>query len=143
MGKIISFDEFKKSAQEVREDMHSPESEEHSDEQYYMFFQNLASIKHYVEEIMKYDPMDIDNLLKNGHDWASDHVATSKDDLGEVAEWIRNEMEGEGEGEESPSMMGVVQPEIEVEIEDEKDEEGENKGDEEGDSEEDRGGDDD
>ena len=101
-----------------------------------MFFANLTSIKHYIEEILKMDPAAVDKYLKNGHDWAADHIATSKDDIQEVADWIRNEMEGAGSSEESGEEM--IEPEnIEVEVEetpeveDEEKEEGEEDEDEE------------
>ena len=91
MDRIVSFDDFKKKASHLSEE--APMEETHEEgHQHYMFFQNLASIKHYIEEILKMNPDDIDNLIKNGHDWASDHIATSKDDVQEVAEWLRNEL---------------------------------------------------
>lgn len=125
MERIVSFDDFKKKASEIAEDDHM---EGGSEKQHYMFFQNLASIKHYIDEIMKMNPDEVDNLLKNGHDWAADHIATSKDDIQEVAEWIRNEMEGgNGEapaGEEEEEVL--VEPEnVEVEVEEPEVEDGE------------------
>lgn len=125
MERIVSFDDFKKKASEIAEDDHMEGGEE---KQHYMFFQNLASIKHYIDEIMKMSPEEIDNLLKNGHDWAADHIATSKDDIQEVAEWIRNEMEGGSEeapaGEEEEEVL--VEPEnVEVEVEEPEVEDGE------------------
>jgi hypothetical protein len=127
MERIVSFDDFKKKAMEIAEDDNMEGGQE---KQHYMFFANLTSIKHYIEEILKMDPEEVDKYLKNGHDWAADHIATSKDDIQEVADWIRNEMEGEGSSEESGEEM--IEPEnIEVEVEetpeveDEEKEEGE------------------
>ena len=120
MERIVSFEDFKKKATEIVED-HNTEGEH--GKQHYMFFQNLASIKHYIDEIMKMNPDDVDNLIKNGHDWAADHIATSKDDIQEVADWIRNEMgeeeeEDEEDEEEDGEETGIIEPEdIEVEIE--------------------------
>jgi hypothetical protein len=115
MERIASFDDFKKKAMEIAEDDNNMES----GKQHYMFFANLTSIKHYIEEILKMDPEEVDNHLKNGHDWAADHIATSKDDIQEVADWIRNEMEGAGSSEESGEEM--IEPEN-IEVEDEDDE---------------------
>jgi hypothetical protein len=56
----------------------------------YMFFQNLKTIKDEVEELMKMDKDKIEALLSNGHDWASDHIATSKDDVEEVKNFLMN-----------------------------------------------------
>jgi hypothetical protein len=119
MERIVSFDDFKKKAMEIVEDDHMEGGQE---KQHYMFFANLTSIKHYIEEILKMDPEEVDKHLRNGHDWAADHIATSKDDIQEVADWIRNEMEGEGSSEESGEEM--IEPEnIEVEVEETPEEE--------------------
>jgi hypothetical protein len=139
MGKIISFDDFSKRAKKLSEEDlilpiamgHSKPSNGHEkvdgDHQYYMFFQNLVSIKHYIDEILENNPDDIDACLKNGHDWAADHIATSKDDIQEVAEWLMAELHGDDmdqDGEEDDE---------EEDDEEEDDEEGE---DEEGEDEE-------
>jgi len=134
MERIVSFEDFKKKATAIAEDDNMEWGKE---KQQYMFFQNLASIKHYIEEIMKMNPDEVDNLLKNGHDWASDHIATSKDDIQEVADWIRNEMSGEEESDDDMIKPEKIEVEIEgdddkVEIEDGEKEEGdENEEDEE------------
>ena len=58
----------------------------------YMFFENLKTIKDEVEELMKMDKDKIEALLSNGHDWASDHIATSKDDVEEVHNFFKTKM---------------------------------------------------
>ena len=50
----------------------------------YMFFQNLKTIKDNVDKLLQMDKMKIEALLSNGHDWAADHISTSKDDVEEV-----------------------------------------------------------
>ncbi len=139
MSRIVSFDQFKSKADKMSEKNYNTkeshnEGHEHGhegrDHQHYMFFQNLLSIKHHIEEILNMDPNQIDELLKNGHDWACDHIATSKDDIQEVAEWARNEMEMAGgespeHTEEEPEnvIVDIEGDNEEVEVED--DEEGE------------------
>jgi len=54
----------------------------------YMFFQNLKTIKAAVEEMLKLDEKMVDSILAQGHDWAEDHVATSKDDIEEVKNFL-------------------------------------------------------
>jgi hypothetical protein len=56
----------------------------------YMFFQNLKEIKDNIESIMEMDKYEIDRLLSNGHDWASEHMATAKDDIEEVASFLKH-----------------------------------------------------
>lgn len=119
MGKIASFEEFQKKAKKLAEDEvegdmpletpgHSEDaSEDHGEHKYYMFFKNISAIKHYISEIEAMDPDKLDALLQNGHDWAADHLATSKDDLAEVAEWVRSEMDGTEGGEKEPENVTV------------------------------------
>lgn len=127
MERIVSFDDFKKKAMEIVEDDNMEGGQE---KQHYMFFANLTSIKHYIDEILKMDPEEVDKHLRDGHDWAADHIATSKDDIQEVADWIRNEMEGEGSSEESGEEM--IEPEnIEVEVEETPEEDDDDDDDEE------------
>jgi len=54
----------------------------------YMFFQNLETIKKAVDEMLSLNPDEVDAILANGHDWASDHVSTSKDDIEEVKNFL-------------------------------------------------------
>lgn len=58
----------------------------------YMFFSNLHSIKEKVDKLLSMDKIAIDIMLENGHDWANDHVATSKDDIEEVYNWINSKI---------------------------------------------------
>ena len=48
-----------------------------------MFWQNLYTIKHAVEEMLNMDKASIDDILANGHGWVLDKIATSKDDIEE------------------------------------------------------------
>jgi hypothetical protein len=53
----------------------------------YMFFSNLETIKRLVDELLEMDRAEIDTML-NEHDWASDHITSSKDDIEEVFDFI-------------------------------------------------------
>jgi hypothetical protein len=70
----------------------------------YMFFGNLETIKRSIDALLEMDPMMVDQVLNNGHDWAADHIATSKDDIQEVADFFINKM---GQGSSSVRMMGM------------------------------------
>jgi hypothetical protein len=109
MDKIISFEDFLNKASEIAEDnsMMAHEGHDGNENHHYMFFQNLASIKHYVDEILTMDPAKVDALIQDGHDWASDHITSSKDDVQEVADWLRNTMEGYGASPAEPEAMVV------------------------------------
>ena len=78
----------------------------------YMFFSNLELIKHHVEEMLAMDASKIESILENGHDWAADHIATSKESIDQVFDFLTGEA-AEGQGEiEMPNNMG--QPAIAI-----------------------------
>jgi hypothetical protein len=54
----------------------------------YMFFENLKIIKNAVDEMLELDDEIVDGILASGHDWAEDHIATSKDDVEEVYNFL-------------------------------------------------------
>ena len=54
----------------------------------YMFFSNLKVIKDRIEELLAMDPFQVDAMLEDGHDWAREHLATAKDDIEEVHNWL-------------------------------------------------------
>lgn len=54
----------------------------------YMFFSNLEVIRQKVDAILKMDRKMVDKMLSDGHDWAGEHMATSKDDIEEVYNWL-------------------------------------------------------
>lgn len=58
----------------------------------YMFFNNLKTIKRNIDNLLSLDEAKVDELLKNGHDWAVDHISTSKDDIEEVSNFISNNL---------------------------------------------------
>jgi hypothetical protein len=64
----------------------------HKEESRYMFFSNLETIIRCSEELLKMDRDQLDQILNEGHDWAADHIATSKDDIEEVANFFINMM---------------------------------------------------
>ena len=55
-----------------------------------MFFQNLNQIKGHDEELLSMDGSKLDNILSDGHDWASDHITTAKDDVEEVYHFFKH-----------------------------------------------------
>jgi rubrerythrin len=74
--------------------------ESHHEVNHYMFFGNLETIKRYVDAMLEMDPVTVNELLDNGHDWAADHIATSKDDIEEVANFLMNKMHESPESED-------------------------------------------
>jgi hypothetical protein len=64
--------------------------EGYNEQTYYMFFQNLEQIKNQCEELLMMDKNMVDQILKSGHDWAADHVSTSKDDIEEVYNFFKH-----------------------------------------------------
>ena len=80
---------------------------EHQETQNYMFFGNLKTIKRLVDEMLEMDEVEVDNILTNGHNWAVDHIATSKDDVEEVFNFLANfSDEHEEEHHEEKPILG-------------------------------------
>ena len=57
----------------------------------YMFFSNLKQIARQCQMLLDMDPMMIDEILKDGHDWADDHVTEAKTNMDQVFDFIMNE----------------------------------------------------
>jgi hypothetical protein len=57
----------------------------------YMFFSNLQQIQRQCEMLLKMDPQELDNIIKNGHDWADDHVSEAKNNMDQVFDFFMNE----------------------------------------------------
>ena len=77
----------------------------------YMFFSNLEQIKRQAELLLELDPMEIENILQNGHDWADDHITVAKENLDQVFDFLMNETQYsdefyDDEDEESVMMEG-------------------------------------
>ena len=78
----------------------------------YMFFGNLKTIKRLVDEMLEMDEAKVDAMLSAGHNWAVDHIATSKDDVEEVFNFLAGhdndhgfETPDEDDSEEEPINM--------------------------------------
>lgn len=56
----------------------------------YMFFQNLKEIRDNIDTLLSMDESEVDEILSNGHDWASEHMATAKDDIEEVTSFLKH-----------------------------------------------------
>jgi hypothetical protein len=67
--------------------------EEHSEMENYMFFGNIVNMKRMCEDILEMNPHKVDSILSDGHGWAVDHIATSKDDVEEVYNFLMAEEE--------------------------------------------------
>jgi len=68
-------------------------SENHDEAENYMFFANISNIKRMCEEILEMDHSMVDSTLTDGHGWAVDHIATSKDDVEEVYGFLKSTFE--------------------------------------------------
>jgi hypothetical protein len=82
-------------------------------EERYMFFSNLEQMKREADMLLALDETKIQELLDNGHDWAQDHIATAKESMDQVFDFIMNEMEG---SKEEPEMEEPEMEEPEMEI---------------------------
>jgi hypothetical protein len=56
----------------------------------YMFFSNLEQLQRQSKILLELDPMVIEDILKNGHDWADDHITVAKENLSQVFDFLMN-----------------------------------------------------
>jgi len=61
----------------------------------YMFFSNLEQMDRQCEILLSIPKDDVENILNNGHDWAQDHIAESKNNLDQVFDFMMNEIKGD------------------------------------------------
>ena len=78
--------------------------EEHRSSRY-MFFSNLEQMKRQCELLLDLDENEIESILENGHDWAQDHIAESKNNMDQVFDFIMNELEGEDSDNDYEEMV--------------------------------------
>jgi hypothetical protein len=57
----------------------------------YMFFGNLEQIRRQAGLLLDLDEDKINEILENGHDWAQDHIATAKESIDQVFDFLMNE----------------------------------------------------
>ncbi len=103
------------------------------EEQNYMFFQHLMTIKDAIDDLLQMDREKVDMILTNGHAWANDHITTSADDIEEVYHFMKNtmaDMDHSSHGEEmqvSPMNIEILGSNDKVEIEKEEGDEDEDE----------------
>ena len=57
----------------------------------YMFFSNLEQIRRQCGLLLDLDRNMVEQILSNGHDWAQDHIAESKNNMDQVFDFLMNE----------------------------------------------------
>jgi prephenate dehydrogenase len=80
---------------EIDEDEDNLFEQEEPENDRYMFFSNLQQIHRQMGILLEKDPEMIHSILENGHDWAQDHIATAKESIDQVFDFIMNEEEGD------------------------------------------------
>lgn len=86
---MMSDKELQEMCSEVPVEMIESKSiREHYEQENYMFFSNIKNIHSMCQEILDMDENNIDVILSE-HDWASDHISTSADDIGEVHNFLK------------------------------------------------------
>ena len=58
----------------------------------YMFFSNLEQMRRQCDLLLDLDHNQIEEILKNGHDWAQDHIAEAKNNMDQVFDFMMNEI---------------------------------------------------
>jgi hypothetical protein len=82
---------------DVEDDEDTLFEQEEPENDRYMFFSNLEQIHRQMGILLEKDPDMISEMLDNGHDWAQDHIATAKESIDQVFDFIMNEEKGDGD----------------------------------------------
>jgi len=77
----------------------------------YMFFSNLEQIKRQCDLLLEMDENKVKETLENGHDWAQDHIATAKESIDQVFDFLMNETK-KGDSDMSQDMGMMTESEI-------------------------------
>ena len=73
--------------------------------QNYMFFGNLEQMIRQAQLLLELDPMEVEAILKGGHDWADDHIAVAKENLDQVFDFMMNETQYDDYEEDEEMVM--------------------------------------
>jgi hypothetical protein len=71
----------------------------------YMFFSNLEQIKRQCDLLLELNEDEVQQILENGHDWAQDHIATAKESIDQVFDFLMNETKREDSSQPDMDMM--------------------------------------
>lgn len=73
--------------------------------QNYMFFSNLEQMIRQAQLLLELDPMEVEQILQGGHDWADDHITVAKENLDQVFDFMMNETQHSDGYEEEDDMV--------------------------------------
>lgn len=79
-------------------------------EERYMFFSNLEQLKRQCELLLEFPREQLESILDNGHDWAQDHIASAKENMDQVFDFIMNETEKKDSITEAKSKSKPTNP---------------------------------
>ena len=79
---------------QVKSELGIKENKEDKESSRYMFFSNLEQIRRQAGLLLDMDEESIEEILENGHDWAQDHIATSKESIDQVFDFLMNQSKG-------------------------------------------------
>ena len=89
----------------IRETVEDTPSRQEKESSRYMFFSNLEQMRRQCDLLLDLDHSMVESILDNGHDWAQDHIAEAKNNMDQVFDFLKNEMEGDHDYEEDEDMI--------------------------------------
>jgi hypothetical protein len=75
----------------------------------YMFFSNLEQMIRQANLLLELNPEEVDEILLNGHDWAADHIATAKENMDQVFDFLMNQIKGKNHEEDAESEYKITE----------------------------------
>lgn len=87
MSKVVKLTE--KDLHRLIQKVIKEDEEQHS--RRYMFFSNIEQIQRQMGLLLDLNHDQVEEILENGHDWAQDHIATAKESIDQVFDFLMNE----------------------------------------------------
>ena len=98
MNRIVKLTEedIKNMVKKTMNQINVQGNEHHDRGNRYMFFSNLQQMRRQCDILLDMDPEMVEGVLENGHDWAQDHIAESKNNMDQVFDFLMNESKKSG-----------------------------------------------
>ena len=64
---------------------------------WHSFFSNLEQMRRQCGLLLDLDHNMVEEILSDGHDWAQDHIAEAKNNMDQVFDFLKNEMDKESQ----------------------------------------------
>jgi hypothetical protein len=91
-GKLVNKNNMIKLKNIINESKKPVLKEGEESQERYMFYNNIKQMDWQTSKLSELDPKQVDDILRNGHDWMEDHIAVAKENLDQVFHFLMREI---------------------------------------------------